>query len=87
MFSASWSTVSPQRWLSVTFTPLFICYYAVLRSSLDIYGAFVALFMGAILTLANLAFLFDLLFFFLSRLEYKFHRYNIKQQFSILIQC
>ncbi len=58
--------VSPFRWFGVTFSPLLVACYGLLRGTLSRSGAIAAIMVGATLTLAHLGFFFGLLAFFLT---------------------
>jgi uncharacterized membrane protein len=59
-------TLTPTRCFVVTFAPILLTAYGLLRGSLSRSGATVAVFVGAILSLAHTSFLFSLLVFFLT---------------------
>lgn len=59
-------TVTPTRFFLVTFVPVIVTSYGVLRGSLSRSGAVVALWVGAVLTLAHVSFTLALLTFFLT---------------------
>ncbi len=65
VFFGHWS-VSPTRCFLVTFTPLLLTAYGLLRGSLSRSGAVVALWIGVVLTLAHAAFTLALMAFFLT---------------------
>lgn len=80
ILGATYSTVTPTRWLVVTFLPLLIAIYGLLRQSLNRSGALFAVLVGVVLSLAHLSFLLSLLFFFFSSSRVTKYKSDLKKR-------
>ena len=74
--------LTPGRWAASTIIPVLVVTWGHTRKSLSTSGAFLALIVGFILTLANVSFFLSLLMFFISSSKATKYKGEVKRKFE-----